>query len=112
MPSFEEPFGVVFLEAMAMKKPVIALDSGGVGQVVDHRRSGLLSQPHDIDQLAANIVTLIEDAALRQTMGDYARSRLEQYFTPERMAHDMEEVYHRVLEYRRGKRRIEQACSA
>ena len=43
MPSFEEPFGLVFLEAMAMKRPVVSLNNGGTPEVVEHGRSGLLS---------------------------------------------------------------------
>ena len=45
LPSFEEPFGLVFAEAMAMKRPVVALANGGTLEVVDHGRNGLLSAP-------------------------------------------------------------------
>ena len=45
MPSLEEPFGLVYLEAMAMQLPVVALDSGGTPEVVEHGRSGLLCPP-------------------------------------------------------------------
>ena len=59
MPSFEEPFGLVYAEAMAMKKPVIAIDSGGTPEVVEHGKSGLLSPEGDDAALAANIKRLI-----------------------------------------------------
>ena len=61
MPSHEEPFGLVFLEAMAMRRPVVALADSGTLEVVEHGRSGLLSTWGDIDQLAANL----RDAAAR-----------------------------------------------
>lgn len=97
MPSFEEPFGMVYLEAMAMKKPIIALDNGGAREVVEHGATGLLSPPQDIDQLAANIVTLINNPELQTQMGEYGRTHAERFFTPQRMADDVEQVYRHLL---------------
>jgi glycosyltransferase involved in cell wall biosynthesis len=98
MPSFEEPFGMVFLEAMAMKKPVVALDSGGTPEIIEDGKSGLLSPPQDIEQLAINIVQLLYDPALRLKMGEYGRNRIEQYFTPERMACDIGQIYQKLIQ--------------
>lgn len=97
MPTFEEPCAVAFLEAMAMKKPVIALDSGGTPELVDHGQAGLLSKPKDVDELAANILTLLRDPELRCRMGQYARTRVEQYYHPQRMASDAERIYGQVI---------------
>jgi glycosyltransferase involved in cell wall biosynthesis len=97
MPSFEEPFGMVYLEAMAMNRPVIALDNGGTREVVEHGKSGLLSLPQDIDTLAANILTLINDPELRVRMGAYGRTRVENYFNPVRMSQEVEQVYRQIL---------------
>jgi len=77
LPSFEEPFGLVFAEAMAMKRPVVALTNGGTPEVVEHGKCGLLSRPGDIDALAANLIRLLDDPALR------ARLRIKQPFTPQ-----------------------------
>ena len=52
MPSHEEPFGLVFLEAMAMRRPVVALADGGTLEVVEHGKTGLLSTWEDVAQLA------------------------------------------------------------
>jgi glycosyltransferase involved in cell wall biosynthesis len=93
LPSFGEPFGLVYLEAFAMKKPVVALDDGGTPEVVEHGASGLLSAPGDQGALAANLLTLLRDPALRRRMGDYGRRQVETRFTPERMARDTEQVY-------------------
>jgi glycosyltransferase involved in cell wall biosynthesis len=97
MPTFEEPCAVAFLEAMAMRKPTVALDSGGTPQLVDHGKAGFLSPPNDIDQLAANLVTMLSDRGLRERMGEYARARVLEYFTPKRLAREVEEVYRHVL---------------
>jgi glycosyltransferase involved in cell wall biosynthesis len=97
MPTFEEPCAVAFLEAMAMRKPIIALQSGGTPQLVDQGKAGFLSPPQDITQLAANILTLMNDPELRTQMGTYARTRVEQFFNPARMANEIEQVYRHVL---------------
>jgi glycosyltransferase involved in cell wall biosynthesis len=93
MPSFEEPFGLVFAEAMAMKRPVIALDNGGAPEVVDHEKTGLLSPYQDTAALAANIRRLAQDPVLRGTMGDNGRKQVELRFTPERLAGDVARIY-------------------
>jgi glycosyltransferase involved in cell wall biosynthesis len=97
LPSFEEPFGLVFLEAMAMAKPVVAIDNGGTPEVVEHERSGLLSPPWEIAALARNIVTLLRDPELRARYGRHGRQRVEEYFNAQRMARDAERAYEKVL---------------
>lgn len=98
LPSFEEPFGMVFVEAMAMQKPVVALASGGVAEIVEHERAGLLSEPQDIDQLADNIIRLIGDKPLCRQMGEYGRSRVYEYFNAQRMTADFEKLYKNLLD--------------
>jgi glycosyltransferase involved in cell wall biosynthesis len=95
--SMEEPFGLVYLEAMAMKKPVVALASGGTLEIVEHEKSGLLSEPGDSAALAANLVTLLRNPDLRARMGEYGRIRVETAFTPRRLAKDTESVYYSLL---------------
>jgi glycosyltransferase involved in cell wall biosynthesis len=97
LPSFEEPFGLVFAEAMAMKRPVVALTNGGTPEVVEHGKCGLLSTPGDIDGLAASLLRLLDDPALRTHFGEYGRARVEQQFTPQRMASDFAALYARML---------------
>ena len=89
MPSFDEPFGLVYLEAMAMALPVVALDNGGTPEVVEHGRSGLLSAPGDIEALAANV---LRRCCASPSCGggwvEHGRRRVEERFTSERMARD------------------------
>jgi glycosyltransferase involved in cell wall biosynthesis len=93
LPSDGEPFGLVFVEAMAMKKPVVALDNGGAIEILEHGKSGLLSPPRDTEALAANLCQLLGDPALRARMGEYGRQQVEARFTAGRMAEDMAKVY-------------------
>ena len=98
MPSFEEPFGLVYAEAMAMRRPVVAFDDGGTPEVVDHGKSGLLSPREDIGALAENIATLLRNPELRRQMGDYGRAQVEERFNPVRLARDVATIYSRLLD--------------
>ena len=93
LPSDEEPFGLVFIEAMAMKKPVVALDNGGAPEIIEHGKSGFLSRPGDHAALAAILRLLLRDPALRVRLGEYGRRQVERRFTAERMAADTARVY-------------------
>jgi len=97
MPALDEGFCLAILEAMAMKKAVIAANQGGPREIVEQGRSGLLSVPDDIEQLADNILTLVNDPVLRKRMGEYGRKRVEEYFNPQRLANEVEHIYRRVL---------------
>jgi glycosyltransferase involved in cell wall biosynthesis len=72
-----EPFGMVAVEAMASGRPVIASRVGGLQTIVTEGETGFLYDPDDVDALAAHLETLLDDAALRQRMGQRARARAE-----------------------------------
>ena len=93
MPSFLEPFGIVFTEAMAMKLPVVALNNGGTKEVVENNKDGLLSEPGNVATLANNLVTLLHDPALRERMGDYGREQVAKRFTIEHLAEEVAKIY-------------------
>lgn len=97
LPSFGEPFGLVYAEAMAMKRPVLALTYGGAPEVVAHEECGLLSPPDDIEALSRNLLRLLRDPALRQRFGENGRARVATQFSPARMAADVADVYARLL---------------
>jgi glycosyltransferase involved in cell wall biosynthesis len=97
LPSFEEPFGLVFLEAMAMKRPIVGIDNGGTPEVVEHGKSGLLSAPWDIPALAENIGKLVADAELRRRFGEHGRERVVSFFNLQRMADEAAQAYEAVL---------------
>jgi glycosyltransferase involved in cell wall biosynthesis len=93
MPSIEEPFGLSHAEALAMGKPVVAVDSGGIRELVDHGRTGLLGPADDAAQLAANICSLIADPDRRRNMGEAARVWVHEHLGAQRMADQVEAVY-------------------
>ncbi len=77
---WEEAFGWVIAEAMAFEKPVVATAVGGIPEVVDKDRTGLLSPAGDPGAAAANILRLLEDPDLRARMGRAGRAVVEEKF--------------------------------
>lgn len=71
--TYEEPFGLVALQAAQMGRPVIASNAGGLPEIIDHRRTGLLVPPGNPDALATAMLQLLADRAALQTMGRQAR---------------------------------------
>jgi glycosyltransferase involved in cell wall biosynthesis len=96
-PSWEEPFGMVFLEAMARRKPVVAWASGGAPEVIVHGETGLLVERASVSGLADALVRLLKDPELRRRFGDAGRQRVERLFTPEHMAGDTLQGYRAAL---------------
>ena len=92
MPSFEEPFGLVFVEAMAMRLPVVALSSGGAPEIVEHDITGLLSAPGDHSALVHNIRMLVDRPELRAAMGARGRKVALSRFSSARMAAEVGDV--------------------
>ncbi len=92
-----EPFGLVILEAMLAGKPVIAAKGGGVSDLILERESGLLVEPNHSDELARAIVQLIGDPKYARELGDKARLRAQTFFSIERNATRVQELYHHLL---------------
>ncbi len=83
VPSHVEPLGNATLEAMAHGLPVIGAHVGGIPEMVIHEKTGLLVPAKSPVPLAAAIARLLDDVALRQSLGAAARSRCETIFSLE-----------------------------
>jgi glycosyltransferase involved in cell wall biosynthesis len=86
MPSLKEGLGVAALEAMASALPVIASDVGGLGEVVEDERTGLIVPPANSAKIATAIQRLAESDGLRKQMGAAARVRVMENYSMEKMA--------------------------
>jgi len=75
-PGWKEPIGMVYLEAQLQRLPVIAYKSMGVPLVVEHGKTGLLAEENSINEIQQNILTLLNDASLREQMGDAGRNKV------------------------------------
>jgi glycosyltransferase involved in cell wall biosynthesis len=79
LPSVQEGFGIVFLEAMACALPVVATTASAIPEVVPDRRSGLLVPPGDVAALAHALVELLARPNLRASYGAFGQQYVEQY---------------------------------
>lgn len=81
LPSTGEGFGFVFLEAMAFGKPVIGAAAGGIPDIIEHERNGLLVPPNDPEALATSLDRLLASQSLRLEFGrrgaEMVRSRFQ-----------------------------------
>ena len=97
MPSFTEGTPNSIVEAMACGKPIIASDVGGIPDMIG-RESGILVPPGDRSALAAAMLCLAKDKDLRRAMGQAARERHQQLFSPSAVVPLMLETYRRVTQ--------------
>jgi len=88
-----DSFGIPVVEAMASGAPVVASRSGGVVETVKDRETGFIVEKNDAPQMAQALLRLLEDDALRESMGRAGRQRALTYFTWDRVAEDMRKRY-------------------
>jgi len=99
-PSVDEPFGLVYIEAMAAGLPVIATNSGGPPTFVNTdplRPNGWLVQPEAEHDLALAIVAAFSDGAERRRRGSHGRETVEREFGWSQVARRFEAIYGEVL---------------
>ncbi|HVX65205.1 MAG TPA: glycosyltransferase family 4 protein [Bryobacteraceae bacterium] len=82
LPSVQEGFGIVFLEAMAAARPIVAARAAAVPEVVSDGTTGLLTAPEDEEDLAAALARVYADATLRRALGEAGRRGVRQYDAP------------------------------
>ena len=87
-----EGFGIVFLEANACGKPVVAGRSGGVEDAVVDGETGLLIDPRAEDELTQALLSLIDDPERAKRMGEQGRVRAEQEFDWRLLADQVKEI--------------------
>ncbi len=97
MPSWEEPFGLVVTEAMAMQRPVVGFASGALPEIITNGEEGLLVPQKNVAALAEALIALLRDPARRENMGRKGRARVLRDFTPQRQCAEVVEIYRRVL---------------
>ena len=96
LPSLHEGFGLVLLEAMARRAPIVASRVGAIPEIVIDGETGILVEPRNAEALAQAITRLLNDRALRKYMGLLGAARLEEHFSVERMVARTITVYEKV----------------
>ncbi len=103
-PSLYESFGIVFVEAMRLGKPVIGSRVGGIPEIVEDGNTGILVDPHSQVELAQAMKTLAADRETRMRMGAAGLERFQAHFTMEEFARRSAMFYREVMAHWHGSR--------
>lgn len=90
---WDEPLGLVVLEAMAAKTPVVVTRKGGVTVMLKENYNGLLIRPRNPADIVEKVNLLLANDALRKKMGERARETVLERFTWAKIAHRYEDMY-------------------
>ena len=93
LPSYREAQGLTILEAMALSRPVVASNVGGIPEMVEDGVTGLLVPPHQPAPLAAAIVRLLTDHPYADVLARAGHDLVHQRFCVEAMVHSIETLY-------------------
>jgi glycosyltransferase involved in cell wall biosynthesis len=96
-PSLYEPFGIVALEGMAAHVPTVVADTGGLGEIVEHTKSGITTYAGNPDSLAWGILEVLKNNDYAKWLADNGRKRVETVFNWERIATSTVGVYDRIM---------------
>ncbi len=97
VPSLQEAFGQTASEAMACGTPVVAFDTTGLKDIVDHGVNGYLARAFDPGELAKGIVWVLDDGERWNTLSHHARKKAVQDFSIETVAKKYAELYADIL---------------
>jgi glycosyltransferase involved in cell wall biosynthesis len=93
VPSLVEPFGLVAIEAMASEKLVIASNVGGLSEIIEHKKTGVLIEPSNPSQLAENIIYYLENFPERKMIERNALRSYNEKYTSLNMAKNYLNLY-------------------
>ncbi len=93
LPSYNESFGIVFLEAWICKKPVIGVAIGAVKNVINNGVDGLLIDPHDNESLCNHLQNLSTNKALRDQLGERGYNKVIENYTWEKVTAKLRQSY-------------------
>jgi glycosyltransferase involved in cell wall biosynthesis len=92
LPSYSENFGIAVVEAMVAGLPVVVSDQVAINREIAASHAGLVVSC-DVNQLAAALVRLLDDPALRQSMGDHGKTLARQHYAPGVAIHKLITMY-------------------
>lgn len=96
IPSVAEGFGLVVLEAMAAKTPIVAFDVPAINEALEDKKTGLLVAPYDTIIYADAIQYLSQHPEIRQEIADNAEQHLKSYFSLQRMVEETLQFYQSI----------------
>jgi len=97
VPSLFEPFGIVALEAMAAKSPVVVSDAGGLAEIVEHDVDGVKVYPGNPDSLAWGITKVLTDETYANNLRNNAYKKIHEKYNWDKIAQQTMSAYKTVL---------------
>ena len=97
LPSLEEAFPTVLLEAMSSGLPVVSTDTGGIPEIIEHEKTGLMVPPGDPDKFAMTILELLGDADKKTELAKNAQKTVMEKFSIEHWSQSLCTVYSNLL---------------
>ena len=94
---WDEPFGMVVLEAWSKERPVVAFAKGALPELIHHGVNGLLADPFSVEALAKNIQELIDKPDLGPRLGKAGNLRLKNEFNRTLWLSRIESVYQKIV---------------
>jgi glycosyltransferase involved in cell wall biosynthesis len=94
---FQEPFGISQVEAMAAGLTVVTSGTGGIKEIVEHGKSGLIFNSEDHESLAQELLSLVRDKERWHQLAIAGQKRAMKHFDIEKSVDDLERIFHRLL---------------
>ena len=95
--SVQEGFGIVALEALACKTPVVTTDIVGIADDLQMSKSGTVVKPKDVESLAREIIKILNNEKLQLSMGDNGRKMVGDKYTWKKVAETMANIYQEII---------------
>ncbi|MEH2080656.1 MAG: glycosyltransferase family 4 protein [Nostoc sp.] len=97
VPSLQESFGQTASESFACGTPVVAFNSTGLKDIVDHQQNGYLAKPYEVEDFAKGIAWVLKNEQRLQKLSFYARAKADKEFTLELQARRYSALFQEIL---------------
>ena len=97
VPSLFEPFGIVAIEAMAAKSPVVVSDTGGLSEIVEHNVTGVKVYADNPESLAWGITKVLTDDSYANWLRNNAYKKIQEKYDWNKIAQQTKTIYNNVL---------------
>ncbi|MEM2995478.1 MAG: glycosyltransferase, partial [Candidatus Bathyarchaeia archaeon] len=97
VPSLYEPFGITALEAMAAQTPVVASDTGGLAEIIEHDKTGVKVYADNSDSVAWGVLKVLTDEAYADKLRKNAYRKIIEEYNWEKISDETLNVYYHVI---------------
>jgi glycosyltransferase involved in cell wall biosynthesis len=98
VPSLYEPFGMVALEGMINKLPVIVSDTGGLAEIIEDSVNGLKVPPNNSEALSKKLIALLSDENLKRRISKFGFKTAKEKYSWVKIAHETIDIYRKATE--------------